>query len=260
MQLFIGTSGWHYDHWTGQFYPPEVKGYNELRYLSGFYNTVENNSSFYRIAQESTYKTWSRMTPDDYKFSMKLNKQITHIKHLELSPEVCESIGYILQSTQVLGNKLGSIVIQLPPSFRIDIAKLDAFLKYFMAEVERQPFRFDVAIEFRHKTWFSQDVFELLGTYNVALVTGQSSRYPEVRHVTADFAYIRMHGPEKLFSSKYTTEQLTELGTYISQISSQVERVYVYFNNDFHGYALENAQELMDICGLPKPTESAARR
>lgn len=81
----------------------------------------------------------------------------------------------------------------------------------------------------------------------VALVAGQSSRYPEVRHVTADFAYIRMHGPEKLFASKYTSEQLTDWADYIRSISPQVKHVYVYFNNDFHGYALENAKELAKI-------------
>src|SRR5690348_4376204 len=81
-RFYIGTSGWHYNDWRGRFYPPEVTGYNELRFYAEHFNTVENNSSFYRIAQESTYKTWVRMTPADWKFSIKLNKAITHIHRL----------------------------------------------------------------------------------------------------------------------------------------------------------------------------------
>lgn len=246
-QLYIGTSGWHYPHWLGLFYPPEIKGYNELRFHAEHFNTVENNSSFYRIAKASTYQTWFRMTPAHYKFSIKLNKLITHTHRLELNDEVREKVHYILTSTQVLQDKLGAIVIQLPPSFRYDVGKLASFLAFFTAEIQVQTYQFNVAIEFRHKGWFIDDVYALLQQYNVALVAGQSSRYPEVRHLTADFAYIRMHGPTKLFASKYSTEQLAEWAAYIRGISPQVKQVYVYFNNDFYGYALDNAKELAHL-------------
>lgn len=234
----------------GIFYPPEISGYNELRFHSQHFNTVENNSSFYRIAKESTYKTWYRMTPDDYKFSMKLNRLITHIYRLEMREEVVEAIQTILTSTQILTNKLGAIVIQLPPSLQFDLEKLAAFCAYFKAQIRAQPFHFDVAIEFRNKSWFTEEVYALLSGHNVALVAGQSSRYPEVRHVTADFDYIRMHGPEKLFASKYSHEQLEDWGGYIRSISPDVKKVYIYFNNDFHGYALENAKELADMLSV----------
>lgn len=245
--VYIGTSGWHYNHWIGLFYPIEITGYNELKYHATHFNTVENNSSFYRIAGEGTYKTWFRMTPDQYKFSMKLNKFITHTHRLELTDEVCEKIQFILTTTQVLKEKLGVIVIQLPASFKYDLEKLDTFLKFFTAEIQKMEYTFSVAIEFRNKYWFSDEVYTILKKYNTALVAGQSSRYPEVRHVTADFAYIRMHGPEKLFASTYTTEQLEEWAEYIRSISSDVQSVYVYFNNDFHGYAIENAKELAKL-------------
>ncbi len=247
MKIYIGTSGWHYNHWLGIFYPPEITGYNELRFHSQHFNTVENNSSFYRIASEGTYKTWSRMTPDDYKFSMKLNKLITHTHRLELNDEVREKVRFILTSTQVLEEKKGPIVIQLPPSFKYDVEKLETFLTFFKEEINTQQYKFDVAIEFRNKYWFTDEVYKILEKHNVALVAGQSSRYPEVRYVTADFAYIRMHGPEKLFASKYSVEQLEEWANYIRSISSNVKCVYVYFNNDFHGYALENAKELATL-------------
>lgn len=248
-KVYIGTSGWHYNHWLGLFYPKEVKGYYELKYHSEHFNTVENNSSFYRISQESTYKTWDRMTPDTYKFSMKLNKLITHTHKLDLNPETIEKIEYILATTQVLKHKLGTIVIQLPASFKYDLSKLDKFLNFFTDKIQQQEYKFNVAIEFRNKNWFTEELYALLRKYNVALVAAQSSRYPGVREVTADIAYIRLHGPEKLFASKYTHDQLKDWANYIKDISNKVKEVYVYFNNDFHGYALENARQLTELLG-----------
>lgn len=246
-RIYIGTSGWHYDDWTDLFYPSDIRGYHELTYHARYFNTVENNSSFYRIAGEGTYKTWYRMVPDDYKFSIKLNQFITHMHRLAVNPEVTEKVRYILQTTQVLKEKLGAIVIQLPASFRYDLPKLQAFLDFFTHEVRSKHYIFDIAIEFRNKDWFVAEVYELLKTYTVALVDGQSARWPEMRHVTADSVYIRMHGPQKLFASSYSTEQLQELATYIQNLPTTVQRVYVYFNNDFHGFALDNAKELQAI-------------
>jgi uncharacterized protein YecE (DUF72 family) len=246
-ELYIGTSGWHYNDWLGKFYPKEVTGYKELAFHAQHFNTVENNSSFYRVSKESTYKTWDKMTPEGYKFSIKLNKEVTHTARLELTDDIKERVGYILDSTQVLGDKLGAIVIQLPASFKYDLPKVEKFSDFFTKKVREQKCKFDVAIEFRNKYWLVDNVFEVLRKYNVALVAGQSSRWPEERQVTADIAYIRMHGPGKLFASSYSIEQLQEWADYIKSISSNVKRIYVYFNNDFHGYALENAKELMAL-------------
>jgi len=243
-QLYIGTSGWHYDDWTDLFYPPDVSGYRELTFHAQHFNTVENNSSFYRIAGENTYKTWYRMTPETYRFSMKLNKFITHTHKLELNDEVVEKVQYILQTTQVLKEKLGVMLIQLPASFKYDLARLDKFLNFFTVEVRSKQYIFDIAIELRNKHWFTDELFALLSKYNIALVAGQSSRWPEIRHNTADVVYIRMHGPDKLFTSSYSQDQLQEWATYITSLPESIKRIYVYFNNDFHGYALDNAKEL----------------
>jgi uncharacterized protein YecE (DUF72 family) len=251
-QIYIGTSGWHYSHWNGIFYPKEVTGYNELRFFSQHFNTVENNSSFYRISKESTYKTWARMTPPDgFKFSLKLNKLITHVNRLELTEEVRERCEYILTSTQVLeGKKLGAIVIQLPASFKLDLPKLDKFLTFFTTHARALKYPPDIAIEFRNKIWFTKEVYVLLKKHNVALVSAQSSRYPGVTEITADIAYIRLHGPEKLFASEYSQKQLQEWTNFITKAAKKTKRVYVYFNNDFHGYALKNAKELYELLGI----------
>jgi uncharacterized protein YecE (DUF72 family) len=203
--LYIGTSGWHYTHWMGLFYPPEIKGYYELKYFSEHFNTVENNSSFYRIAGESTYATWKRMTPSSFRFSMKLNKSITHIHKLELNDEVKETVKRILTTTNILEDKLGAIVIQLPPSFKGEHGTLNTFLAFFQKENKKRAFPLDIAIEFRNAYWFTEKTYKTLRKHNIALVAADSSRYPNVRERTADVAYIRLHGPTKLFSSKYST-------------------------------------------------------
>jgi len=245
--IYIGTSGWHYDDWRELFYPADVTGYHELTFHARHFSTVENNSSFYRIAGEATYKTWDRMAPEGYVFSLKLNKEITHTYRLELNDIVRQKITYILSSTQVLNNKRGALLIQLPASFQVDIAKLHAFLDYFTTAVREQEHPFDIAIEFRNKQWFTDETYALLGKYNVALVAGDSSRWPGIRRLTADIAYIRMHGPEKLFASSYTESQLTELARYVRSLEAKTKRIYIYFNNDFHGYALKNASMLQQL-------------
>ena len=187
------------------------------------------------------------MTPPGYVFSIKLNKQITHISKLQVTDSVREHVSHILSTTQVLGHKLGALLIQLPASFTFDLERLETFLSYFTKEVRAFPVAFDLAIEFRNQYWFNSKTYALLRKYNVALVAANSSRYPGAREVTADIAYIRMHGPQKLFASSYSDEQLQELAGYITSISPDVRRVYVYFNNDFHGYAIKNAQTLQQF-------------
>jgi uncharacterized protein YecE (DUF72 family) len=244
-ELYIGTSGWHYPDWIGKFYPENITGYNELKFHAQRFNTVENNSSFYRIAKDTTYKTWDRQTPNGYKFSIKVNKAITHDAKLELTEDVMTKLSYVIESTQSLGDKLGAILIQLPASFRYDLPKLDKFLFFLRTLIDDQTYRFDIAIEFRNKYWLHDETYAVLKKYNVALAAAQSSRYPLARIVTADIAYIRMHGPGKLFASLYSTNQLSEWADYIKQIANQVKRIYVYFNNDYFGYAIDNAKELM---------------
>lgn len=246
-RIYLGTSGWHYDHWNGVFYPPEVKGYNELRFFSEHFDSVENNSSFYRMAKESTYKTWARMVPDDFKFSLKLNRSVTHTHRLKLTPKTKETVRYILESLQVLGKKLGAMVIQLPASFKCDLARMDDFLSFIISEAEKLEHAPDFAAEFRSQTWFNEDTYGLLKKHGVALVAADSSRYPCVRELTADTAYIRFHGPEQLFASSYSHEQLTDWAEYIKKISKKTRRIYIYFNNDINGHAIANATVLAEL-------------
>jgi len=159
---------------------------------------------------------------------------------------VKERTEYILRTTQVLKTKLGAFVVQLPASFKPDHEKVDRFLTYFTEVARAQEHPPDIAIEFRHKGWFTDETYKLLRSHNVALVAAQSSRYPESREGTADFLYLRLHGPEQLFASSYTKEQLTDWAKFIKS-AGKGKRAYVYFNNDIGGHALRNARELKEL-------------
>lgn len=247
----LGTSGWHYAHWRDTFYPKEITGYKELSYFSERYNSVENNASFYRVSKESTYATWARMVPEDFTFCLKLNRFITHTHRLKLTDETRERTRYILSSTQVLGHTLGAFVIQLPASFKPEHERLDAFLSFIRGEIAPLRYPPDLAIEFRTSLWFTEDTYTLLKKHDVALVTAQSSRYPEDRQVTARVAYFRFHGPRELFASGYSDEELAELAQVVKAAAKRTKRVYVYFNNDINGHALQNAATLQTILALP---------
>ncbi len=244
-KIYIGTSGWAYDHWQGIFYPKDLPPKNRLKYFSQHFKTVEINYSFYQSPKTSTYQEWFRQTPPDFLFSLKASRFITHIKRLK---EVRTPWRNFLKGAILLKQKLGPVLLQFPPSFRAsqeNIERLEKFLKY--APLNKKGEKICLALEFRHLTWFQKSIYQLLKRYNVAWVIADSNRYPKDDQVTADFAYIRMHGPDALFSSKYTKKDLISLAKKIKRWQKECSFIYCYFNNDFHGYALANAKELLEI-------------
>ncbi len=253
-QILIGTSGWNYAHWVGKFYPVKLKSYEDLKYYAKFYNTVENNSSFYRISTAATYKKWFKATPDDFVFALKLNKLFTHNYKLKMysddDPEEAnkreEKLFSILTDLQVLENKLGCILMQMPPSFRLDLERLETFLKIITRQIKKLKYKPDLALEIRHQSWFDKNAYTLLKKYNVAMAIAQSSRYPHERVITADFLYVRFHGPKELFASPYSNAEMQDWAKFIKE-AKKIKRVYVYFNNDIGGHALDNSQYLQTL-------------
>jgi uncharacterized protein YecE (DUF72 family) len=257
-QILIGTSGWNYAHWVGKFYPTKLKSYEDLKFYAERYNTVENNSSFYRIASPPTYKKWFKATPDDFIFSLKLNKIFTHSYRLKMdgdTPEETavrqEKLFTILDDLQVLENKLGCLLMQMPPSFKFDAERVESFLKLITKQIKKLKYQPDLAFEFRHPTWFTKEAYAILKRYNVALVMAQSSRYPLDRAVTADFLYIRFHGPKQLFASPYSDAEMQDWWQFLNK-AKKIKRVYIYFNNDIGGYALDNSQYLQKLSSASK--------
>ncbi|RJQ37302.1 DUF72 domain-containing protein [Candidatus Parcubacteria bacterium] len=245
--IFIGTSGWMYKDWGKQFYPKKLPPQERLRYLAGVFNTVEVNNSFYRLPKPETFKKWRSETPDDFRFSVKLSRYITHIRRLQNTED---SFGLFLENAAQLKKKLGPILIQMPPQSKPDFSRLEEFLKE--ASRETKGFRHALphcrlALEVRHRGWFAEPEFsrlvKLLKCHNVALVFAHSARhpYPESEPITADFVYLRFHGPKEFAASRYGGARLRSYAAKITAWVRQGRTVYAYFNNDVHGYALNDA-------------------
>jgi len=255
-KLFIGTSGWVYSHWGGIFYPEDLPGKDKLKYFSQHFKTAEINYSFYHLPRPSTYQNWYKQTPKDFLFAIKASRFITHIKRLSGVKEAWETF---IENALNLKEKLGPILFQFPPSFRaneIEIKRLEDFLKLITrapakGEDERSSSttknKLRYAFEFRHKAWCDKKVYNLLKKYNVAWVIADSPSYPKAEVVTANFIYIRMHGSKVLFTSNYTKKEIGDLAQKIKKWL-KIADIYVYFNNDAMGYAIENAKELIKLC------------
>ena len=251
-KLFIGTSGWVYSHWDGIFYPEDLPSKDKLKHFSKFFKTTEINYSFYHLPRPSTYQNWYNQTPADFIFAVKASRFITHIKRLS---GVKEAWKQFLENALYLKEKLGPILFQFPPSFRAtseNIKRLEDFLKILRGRTSIKggstSKNLKYAMEFRHKSWCDKKIYDLLKKYKVAWVIADSPSYPKAEVVTADFIYIRMHGSKLLFSSKYTKKELSSLSQKIKKWLKQNLDVYVYFNNDAYGYAIENAKELLKLC------------
>lgn len=236
--ILIGTSGWTYASWRGTFYPPELKSQQFLEFYAREFPTTEINYSFYHLPRPHTYAKWASQVPPHFLFSVKASRFITHVKRLL---EVEESWRIFVQNAQALGPHLGPILLQFPPSFQKDEQRLATFFR--MAR-KTTPAAERLVCEFRHRSWFEPAMYRLLEDFNVALCIADSPRYPRENVVTADFAYFRYHGRTELFASRYSDAELREEAKTIARIAETCRTIFVYFNNDAHGYAVDNARTL----------------
>ncbi len=239
-KLYIGTSGWVYSHWDGIFYPEGLSSKDKLKFFSQHFKTAEINYSFYHLPRPATYQNWYTLTPDDFLFAVKASRFITHIKRLKGVKSAWETF---IKNALNLKEKLGPILFQFPPSFHADeenIERLENFLEY----ISKRKMRY--AFEFRHQSWFKEKVYKILKKSNSALVIADSPKYPKAEILTADFVYVRMHGSKQMFASKYTKKELKELADKIRKWQ-KTKDVFVYFNNDVHGFAIDNAKELKSL-------------
>jgi uncharacterized protein YecE (DUF72 family) len=234
---FIGTSGFSYSHWRSIFYPETLKSADFLRFYSGYFNTVEMNSTFYHTPRDSTIEKWVRTTPENFVFSVKASKFITHVKRLK---DTRDSLSLFLQKAELFGKKLGVILFQLPPSLKKDLVLLKNFLDLLPKDKL-------FAMEFRHKSWLDEEVYSLLKDYNVAFCISDTPRYPYAEVITANFSYVRLHGHEILYASSYTEEQLSYYADLIKRWNKNGVGFFVYFDNDFYGNAVKNALELKKL-------------
>jgi len=263
-KLFIGTSGWAYEHWQGIFYPGDLPSKDKLKYFSQHFKTAEINYSFYRLPRPSTYQNWYSQVPADFVFSIKASRFITHIKRLQGVKQAWEQF---IANTLFLKEKLGPILLQLPPSFSCNPGNLSTVKDFLGAatKIKNQKSKLEginprLAIEVRHPSFKNQEFFSLLKKYNVPLVISDAPSWIKIEEPKlADFVYIRMHGSKVLFSSKYTKKELSSLSQKIKKWLKQGLDVYVYFNNDAYGYAVKNAKELLRFCQQFDKTKGLTR-
>jgi uncharacterized protein YecE (DUF72 family) len=232
--LWIGTSGYVYRHWRqGVFYPDEVRPRDELAWYAATFRTVELNNPFYKLPEPSAFLRWREVVPDDFRFAVKANRVITHLKRLR---DVVEPLGVFLERASALGHKLGPILFQLPPTFPADRPRLEAFLRLLV------PGR-QWVMEFRHPSWQTREVYDLLGRAGVALAIPVGGRVQPDLVTTAAFAYIRMHagaGPD----GGFTDDQLRAWAGRVRALRQAGRETYVYFNNDRAGHAVRDAGRL----------------
>jgi len=238
--LLVGTSGWSYDHWVGPFYPSGLPSTKRLLYFSQHFPTVEINSSFYHLPSEKTLATWRETVPEGFIFAAKASRFVTHIKRLQ-DPK---SVELFLERIGILGDRLGPILFQLPPSLGKDLPRL---LKFF----EFLPSNLRLAFEFRHDSWYSSDLYDALRQKEAALCIHDLNQRVTPIEVTASFVYIRFHGTVGKYGGKYPTSNLVKWAGKIREFLRRKLAVYVYFNNDAYGYAVENAKELNHLLGSP---------
>lgn len=239
-ELRIGTSGWNYKHWKGLFYPADLTARRWLEYYAERFSTAEVNYSFYRLPKPETYEKWLGEVPEDFLFTLKCSRLITHAKRLGALHDLWSNF---LTNAVVLKEQLGPILCQLPEAFQKDPQRLDDFLTSARGAVEHD-LNLRLAVEFRHESWFDAEIYRLLEKHNVALVIASSSQFPRVDRVTADFAYFRYHGPGRLFASNYTQKQLEDEASKMRKHLRQKTDVFAYFNNDGFGFAFKNALQL----------------
>jgi uncharacterized protein YecE (DUF72 family) len=238
----IGCSGWAYTHWRERFYPMGLPQRQWLAYYAEHFDTVEINNTFYRLPKPSAVEGWVEQSPPGFVFAVKASRYLTHVKRLKtLDPYVnrfFEPLDALVRS-----EKFGPLLWQFPANFHRNDERLSAALRAL------PPGRH--AFEFRHESWFADEVYELLREQGAALVIGdESSRWVSTPHVrTADWTYIRLHHGTRGRHGNYSRSEVETWARRIAQWRRETE-VFVYFNNDWEGYALRNARLLKDLLGL----------
>lgn len=233
----IGTSGWTYAGWRGPFYPPDVPKRQWLRYYATRLGTTEINGSFYRTPSLEAVKSWRRDTPRNFTFAWKASKFITHWKRL--SPKSENSIALMETRLRALGPKLAAVLFQLPPHFSKNRERLEAFIGML-------PRRHRYAFEFRHKSWYSDDILDLLREHDVALCLSDHRDAPSPWEATSRLVYLRGHGPGGRYRGSYSAKTLDLWADAIATWRRQRRDVLVYFDNDQKAAAPKDALRLIE--------------
>ena len=236
-RIHIGTSGWHYDHWIGHFYPPDSSSEQFLSFYTRYFRTVEINNTFYHLPAQKSLVDWRDGTPKDFLFACKASRFITHMKKLK-DPQ--QSVPRFFAAIDILGDKLGPVLFQLPPRWHANIERLRMFLREL-------PKGYRYAFEFRDESWFASDTYDALADHNAAFCIYDLAGRQSPDAVTADFVYIRLHGPDGPYRGQYGGRVLYGWAKRCLRWSNERMDVYCYFDNDEKGYAARDALALQNL-------------
>jgi uncharacterized protein YecE (DUF72 family) len=238
----IGTSGFHYKHWKGPFYPAKCPASKMLDYYLKHFDTVELNNTFYRLPEARAFDCWREATPENFIFVVKASRFITHNKKLK-DPE--NALDNLLPRAAHLGEKLGPILFQLPPHWRVNPERLTKLLEILPRDLR-------YAFEFRELSWINPQVESILKRFDAAFCIYELAGYRTPLLITADFAYVRLHGPASgKYQGNYSFEKLEGWAKRIDKWARDLKAIYVYFDNDQAAYAAANALALKHLARQP---------
>jgi len=231
MKLFVGTSGYSYNEWKGNFYPEDIKSKDMLKYYAKHFSTVEINNTFYRIPKQEVFESWKDQVPAKFRFILKAPQLITHIKRLKTDTK--ETVEYFTKVSSALGEKRGVVLFQLPPNFKLNLERLEEFINIVPEEIK-------AAFEFRHPEWFNDDVYNLLKKRNFALCLSDTDELPITELInTADWSYFRLR------RINYTKKNLTD---WHKKIAEQTwKEAYIFFKHEEEGKGPEFAKRFMEL-------------
>ena len=236
-RFWVGTSGWVYPHWSGVFYPERLPQREWFAYFARHFSTVEINNTFYRLPQERTWRAWREQAPEGFRYAVKGSRFITHIKRLR---DCEEPVATFMERAQLLGPHLGPVLWQLPPQMKCDPERLDAFCALLPRDAAH-------VFEFRRRDWFCEDVFAVLRRHHIGFCIYHMVDEETPVEATSEIAYMRFHGSGALYGGRYPDHDLAQWAERLRALPPEVREVYVYFNNDAFGYAVENAATLRGL-------------
>jgi uncharacterized protein YecE (DUF72 family) len=237
--IHVGCSGWVYKHWRGIFYPEGLPQKRWFEHYAQEFDTVEINASFYRVPLPATFEGWREKAPPAFRYAVKVNRFITHMKKLL----DCEAeVDRFIDLARPLREKLGPLLYQLPPSLHKDVERLDAFLSRLPKDLEQ-------VVEFRHKSWYDEEVLELLDRHGVGFVAHDLRSLASPRWASGSTAYVRFHGTAGKYRGRYSDEALLEWTDWLVEQRRSGKSCWCYFNNDIHGHALDDARTLKSMVG-----------
>jgi len=230
----IGTAGWSYRHWRGDFYPESVPQREWLAYYAAQLDTVEVNSTFYHLPLASTCRSWHERAPDGFLYALKASRYITHEKRLV---DAAQEADLFVSRARLLGSHLGPLLFQLPPSLERNVDALRAFLDFLPDDLL-------CAFEFRNQSWYCDGVRELLDERGACFCSHDMPRAPSPRWATGPAVYVRFHGPLRRYSGAYPDDLLRDWADWLADRLAEGRNVYAYFNNDLGGHAPRDAHRL----------------